>query len=155
MPPERSKQRRQRLALVAHEPVRVVLEDEQVVLAGQLDDAPAALLAQRAAARVLEGRDQVEERGLLAVAQRRLERVGIEAVVVAVEPDDVGAELAQDLQRPVVGRPLDEHALAGGEPLREEDEALERAVRDEDARGVDAVAGGDPLAQRPVPGRGP
>ena len=55
-------QRRQRLSLVAHEPVRVVLEDEQVVLAGELDDPPAALLAQRPAARVLEGRDQIEER---------------------------------------------------------------------------------------------
>ena len=55
-------QRRQRLALVAHEAVRIVLEHQQVVLGRQLGDAAPAIDRQRAAARVLEGRDQVEER---------------------------------------------------------------------------------------------
>src|SRR6185436_3088114 len=36
----------------------------------------------------------------------------------------------------------------------EEDEALERAARDHDARGLDAVLLGEPLAQRPVPAAG-
>ena len=122
------------------------------MLGGQLDDAPPALDAECAAARVLEGGDRIEEGRLLARAQRGLERVRVEPLVVAVQRD-VGAELLEDLQRPVVGRALDEHALAGREPLREEDEALQGAVRDEDARGVDPVPLGEPLAQRRVAGR--
>ena len=120
------------------------------MLLRDLDDAPAALLGQRPPARVLEGRDEIEERRLLAARRAPLERIGVEAFVVAVQADDLGAELAQDLQRPVVGRALDEDALPGRKPLREEDEALERAVGDEDAGRIDAVARRDPFAQRRV-----
>ena len=145
-------ERRQRLALEADEPVRIVLEHEQVVLGRELDDATTAVLRERAPARVLEGREQVEERRRLAARERGLERVRIEAFVVAVERDDLGTELAQDLQGPVVRRPLDEHAPPGSESLRKEDESLQRAVGEEDARGVDAVPFGSPVAQRPVAG---
>ena len=143
-------ERRERLALVAHEPVGIVLEHEQLVLLCELDDPPAALQAQRAAARVLEGRDEVEERGRRAAAKRLLERVGVEPLVVAGEQLDVRAELAEDLQRPVVGRELGEHALAGSEVLGEEHEPLQRAVGQEHTLRVDAVPVGDPLAQRRV-----
>ena len=53
-----------------------------------------------------------------------LERVDVEPVVVHVGSRRVRAELAQDLQRPVVGRRLDEQAPRAGEGAREEDEAL-------------------------------
>ncbi len=103
------------------------------MLPRKLDDPVPALGAQRAPARILEGRDQVEERGRLAGTQRRLERVGVEPVLVAVQGRDLGTELAQDLQRAVVRRLLDEHALPRrGEAPGQEDEALQRAVGQED-----------------------
>ena len=49
-------QRRQRLALVAQHPVRVVLEHEQLAPAGDLDQPPPALERHRHAGGVLEGR---------------------------------------------------------------------------------------------------
>ena len=124
------------------------------MLRGQLGDPAAALDGQRAAAGILEGRDQVEERGV-AGGQLALERLEVEAVIVGRDRDDVGAELPEDLQRPVVGRLLDEHAAARGEPLRQEHEPLQRAVRQEDASRVDVVPRSDPLAQRLIAGRRP
>ena len=55
-------ERRIRLARPAQEAVGVVLDDQDVVLGGQLQHAPAALERHRRAARVLEVRDHVEER---------------------------------------------------------------------------------------------
>ena len=101
---------RQRLAVVADAAVGVVLENRQVVLGGELDEPAAALDPDRAAGRVLERRDRVEERDRPALAQLGLERVEVEALVVHRERHDVRAVARQDLQRPVVGRRLDEHA---------------------------------------------
>ena len=81
-----------------------------------------------------------------------LERVEVEALVVHRERHDLGSVAREDLQRPVVGRPLDEHAprphgeLHGGV----EHEALQAARRQEDAAGLDAVALREHLAQRAV-----
>src|SRR5207248_3519363 len=47
----------------------------------------------------------------------------------------------------------DEDALPRREPLRQEDEALERAVGQEDPGGIDAVPGGEPVSQWAVAGR--
>src|SRR5204863_7626627 len=104
------------------------------------------------ATRVLERRDRVQERRLVAATEFFRERIGIESLVVHRQRDDVGAETREDLQRPVVRRRLDEHAPASAvqELLREEDEGLQRAAREDDARGVDAVPLRDPLAQRAV-----
>ena len=74
-------ERRRRLALVADEPVRVVLEHGHSVRRRELDDAPAPLGRERAAARVLEGRDRVEE-ARLARGELALERVRVETFVV-------------------------------------------------------------------------
>ena len=74
-------QRGRRLPFVADEAVRVVLEHRQPVLGGQLGDAPAPLGRERAAARVLEGRDRVEEADG-PVRELARERVGIEPLVV-------------------------------------------------------------------------
>ena len=70
--------------------------------------------------------------------------------------DDVGAQTSEDLQRPIVGRRLDEHAARPGreELLRVEDEALEPTCRQEDPARIDAVAGAERLAQRRVAAAG-
>ncbi len=94
--------------------------------------------------------------GRRAVAEVALEHLRVEPLVVQRDRDDLGAQPREDLQRPVVRRRLDEHAVAGPDELvGEEAEALERARRHDHARGLDAVAGGDPLAQRPVAAAGP
>ena len=121
------------------------------MFARPLGDAPAALFGERAPARVLEGGDRVEERRAIARREGLLERVDHEPVVVHRQSDDLGAEASEDLQRPVVRRRLDEHPGAGpDELLGQEHEALERAARDDDSRGLDAMARRDPLAERPV-----
>src|SRR5262249_46000529 len=132
------------------EPIRIVLEDEQIALARELDEALPALERQRAPARILEGRDRVQERRLTA---RKL--VGNETVVVHPRADDLGAEPAKDLDRTVVRRRLDERRGAGGwgRP-REDHDARERAARDNDARRLRPVPSRDPLAQRAVAAAG-
>ena len=126
-------QQRRRVALVADEPVRVVLEHRQVVGARELDEPAPALRRQRAAARVLERRDRVEERGT-APGERRLERVEVEPVLVLRHRLDLDPQLGEERERPVVGRRLDEHPAGtlGEERARVEEEALERAVRERD-----------------------
>src|SRR5205814_5092823 len=106
-------------------------------------------------ARVLERRDRVQEGRLRALGERLLERLREQPLVVHREADDVCAEAGEDLQRPVVGRRLDEYPRPGpDELLGEEDEALQRAARDDDAPRLDAVALGDPLAQGRVAAAG-
>ena len=77
----------------------------------------------------------------------------VEAFLVHRHRDDLRSELAEELERPVVRRLLDEHARVAAEALREEDEALEPAVRDEHALALDSVAFGDPVAERLVAAR--
>ena len=144
--------RRERLAVVADAAVRVVLENRQVVRGGDLDEPPAALGSDRAAGRILEGRDRVEERHRPALRELGLERVQVEPLVVHRERHHLGPVARQDLQRPVVGRPLDEHAsrphgeLHGGV----EHEALQATRRQVDAAGLDAVPLREHLPQRAV-----
>ena len=78
---------------------------------------------------ILKGRDRVEERR--PAAELLLERVDVEPVVVLRDRHDLRPELAEDLQRPVVGGCLHKEAPLPGEVVGEEDEPLERAVRDE------------------------
>ena len=141
-----------RLALEADEAVRVVLEDVQAVVRGELRDALPPRLAERSPARVLERRDRVEERDVAPARELGLEHVGVEPLLVHRERDDLGPVPAEDLQRPVVGRPFDEHAARAALELDGgvEDEALEPAGRDEDPARVDAVTRREELAQRAV-----
>jgi hypothetical protein len=84
------------------------------VLGGDLGQAPPALVGQRAAGRVLERRHEVEE--LRRVAGDELgERLGVDAVVVAVHRHEPGAREREALQRGEVGRVLDQDAVAGVE----------------------------------------
>ena len=121
----------------------------------ELDDAPPSLGRERAPARVLEGRNRVEE-ARLARAELTLERVRVETFVVHRDRHDVGAQASEDLQRTIVGRRLDEDAAGPGceELLGIEDEALETTRRHQDPAGIDSVAAGEQLAQRRVASAG-
>ena len=149
-------QRPGRDALVADEPVGVVLEHVDVVLPAELGDTSASLLAERATAGVLEGRDGVEERDVASAGELRLERLRVEPFVVHLERDDVDPLPAQELQRAIVGRALDEHAPGTKRELRGdvEDEPLQSTRREEDPARVDPVTLAEQLPQRPVPATG-
>ena len=130
-PFESSKRRGDRVALEAQHPVRVVLEHDGAGLGGEVEEAPAIRERERPPARVLEGRDRVDD---VALAERAGERVDVEAVVRELHLLDLGAQLAQDRERAVVAGRLDEEARAAlDEVARRECEALERAVRDDHA----------------------
>ena len=109
----------------------------------------------RPAGRVLERRDHVEEGGSPPAPQLGLERVDVDPVLVAPHGRDLGTERAENPERPVVGRRLDEHPLATArEHLREERETLERSVGEHHPCLGDPVLLGDPAAKRRIaPGR--
>ena len=93
--------------------------------------------------------------GWAPVASTPLERGDVDPVGLELDHPHVGAAVAQRQQRAVVRRPLDDHRVAGAdERVEQERVGLHRAVGDEDPLGRDAVALGDPLAQRHVADRG-
>src|SRR6266511_5020410 len=94
--------RRLRLALEAHEAIRVVFEHEELVCARNLDDPPPPRRRERAAARILKGRDRVEKRRFGTITEGGFEGAGVGSLVVLVEPHDLSAALAADIQRPLV-----------------------------------------------------
>ena len=94
--------------------------------------ARAALERHRRAARVLEVRDDVEERRRAALQLGR-ERIRVDAVAVDGDADDVGARALQDQDAAVVGRGLDEHAAV--------------APRASSTPATNAKASSEPLAQ--------
>ena len=149
-------QRRRRGARPAQETVGIVLDDHDVVLLGELEDALAALERHRGAARVLEVRDHVEEGGRLALELGR-QRIGVDAVAVDRNADDVRARALEDQDAAIVGGRLDQHALrrrAREQHVGDERERLERAVGADDALRRGAVARADPAAQTGMPARG-
>ena len=81
-------QGRKRLALVAEQPVRVVLEHEDLALGRELDKPLAPLERHRHAGRVLEARDRVDELRPPALALE----LG-EALLEQVDPHAVGVHL--------------------------------------------------------------
>ena len=117
---------------------------------GQFRDEEPPFRRERPAARVLEGRDRVEEADR-AVREVASERVGIEPLVVHLHRANLGAEAGEELQRPVVGRRLDEDAARPRleELLGVEEEALERAGGEQHSAGIDPVPCREQLAQRP------
>jgi hypothetical protein len=143
-------QRGRRLAPVADEAVGIVLEHGHVQRNGELHHAPAPLDRERAAARVLEGGNRVEE--ARSRAELSLELVRVEPVLVHRQRHHVGAEPREQLERTVVGRPLhDDAARPPREQLLEDEgDALQAAVGEDHARRLDAVARRQGLAQRPV-----
>ena len=131
-------------------PYGIVLDDRKPEAVRELDEPLAPGQREGGATRVLERGDHVEERGRAGPPQVVLERVDIEAVFVDGDADRLGACTAQQDQRPVVGRRLDEHARRARAPdqqLGEEEEGLEAPVRRDDALGGDAVTRTDPGTQ--------
>jgi hypothetical protein len=117
------------------------------VSADDLDDPPPPLGRERPAAWVLERRDRVQKCRLGPLNERGLERIRAQPLLVHGQRDDLCAQLAENLQRAVVSRLLDEDASpVPAEALREEDEALKAAVGHEDTVVLDTVALGDPAA---------
>ena len=109
----------------------------------QLDDVLAALDRERSPARILEGGNRVEEGRLGPALQLALERIGIEPLVVHLDRGHLDAVVTQNQERAIVARRLDQHAAADPAPeevLSQIDEALERAVGEQDLAGIDLVA---------------
>src|SRR5665811_535259 len=126
------------------------IRDRQVVLLRQFDDAPAALDRERAPARILEGGDRVEESRLGPALQLALERLGVEPLVVHRYRAHLDTVIAQNQERTVVARRLDQHAAADAAPeelLGQVDETLQRAVGEQDLARIDRVALAQPLPQ--------
>ena len=144
--------RRRRLLLERELPVGIVLEDPEAVLGRQLQHALALGGGQGATGWVMEVRDQVHELHGWTL-ERPLEGLDVDAVGLQRDADPLGAESLQEQQRAVVGRLLDDHPVArGNQVLEEQRAALQRSVGDHHLVDVgDAVALGDPLTQPRVP----
>ena len=170
-------ERRQRLAAEAQQAVGVVLDDQHLPRAGELDQAPPPRQRHRHPGRVLEGRDRVDEFGPppvgVELGEHGFELLDPHPVLVALDLDDVGLVAAEDRHRARVGRRLADDDVAGvDEGLADEVDRLLAAGGDDHVLGVgkhslgahhlqDAVDGllealGRPVLQglgRPTPGR--
>ena len=140
--------RLQRLALEGQLAVGVVLEDPEVVLGGELDQAPPLLGRERAAGRVVGVGDDVGELDR-PLGERRLQRADVEPVGLERHRHQLDAELLQQQQGAVIGRLLDDHPVARLEQVLEQHRPrLERAVGDHHLRGSRSpMPLGDPLAE--------
>ena len=117
--------------LEVQEAVGVVLDDQDLVLARDLEDLHAALPAERHAGRVLERRDRVEEldppAGRAHPHDGLAQRLGDHALGVHVDVDDLGLERPEDDHRGDVAGPFGQHDVAGVE--EELGDQLERVLR--------------------------
>ncbi len=122
------------------------------MLADDLDETRATIRRKRPPARVLERGNRVQERRSLdAPPELGVERVGIDSLVVHLEPHDLDSLARQDLQRTVVARRLDQHPAGHSRELLRgvEDEALEAADGEDDA-----LRGRLRVAPQPIRGAG-
>jgi hypothetical protein len=127
-------QRRLVVALETEQAVRIVLENERVVLARDVEQRLARGDRERAPARVLKGRDRVDDAAAAGTLQRACERIEVVPVVRERGLLGVGAETPKDRERSVVAGRLDDEAPAlADEVTREEVEPLQRSVRDDQA----------------------
>ncbi len=147
--------RREQLAAEANLAVRIVLEDQEVVLLGEGDELLALLERERAAAGVLVVRDDVRERRAQATLEGGAQGGDVDAVVLERDRGDLGAALLEAEQGAVVAGLLDDHLRARRDELVEQERVgLHRAVRDDHVLGRDAVLLREVLAQRHVPDGG-
>ncbi len=134
------------LTLEPEQSVGVVLDHQDAVGCGNLQDPWPAFERERHACRVVEVRHRVEQldaapRGAQQ-GQRLLERLGDQAVLVHLHVVHVGLVRAEHPERADVGRRLGHHHVAGiDEHSRHQVQALLRARRDHHVVGV----GGDAL----------
>ncbi len=140
--------RLQGLALEGQLPVGVVLEDPEVMLGGELDQAHALLGGEGASGRVVEVGDHVGQLHR-SLGEGGLEGGDLESVLLERHRDQLDAEPLQHQQRAVVGRLLDDHAVTGAEQVLEEHRPrLQRAVGDHHLAVVEAaVPLRDPVAE--------
>jgi hypothetical protein len=123
--------------------------------ARERENAVPALPGKRPAARVLKGRDGVDDGGTGRFGQRALERIHVESLVTERHALDVGAESAEDRERAVIARRFDVEARSlADEVTGDEVEALEGAVGHDDTARGNTVTLRDPFAERPVPAGG-
>ena len=144
----REHRRRQLVGAELDQPVGVVLEDPEVVLGGELDEALALGGGERAAGRVVEVGDDVGELHR-AAGEGRLERVDVEPVGLQRHRHELRAGAAQQQQRAVVGGLLDDHSVARLDHVaKEQRRRLHRAVGEHHVLGLEAVElAGHPLAE--------
>ena len=148
--------RLQRLALEGQLAVGVVLEDPEVVLGGELDQADPLRRRERAARRVVEVGDHVRElHGPL--LERGFEGRDVEPVGLQRHRHQLHPEPLQHQQRAVVGRLLDDHPVAGAQQVLEQHRPrLQRAVGDHHLPVVEpSVPLRDPAAEAGMPDPGP
>jgi hypothetical protein len=134
-------QRGQRLGVEREQAVGVVLDDQQVVLAGDGDHLVPAAQALGDPGRVLEVRDRVEELDSSARGpqrhQGRAERDRVDALVVHADVDDLALVGVEGAQRADVAGPLGQHDVPGiAEHARDKVERLLGAAGDDDVVGV-------------------
>ena len=113
-------------ALEAHEPVRIVLEHDEVVSLRELEHAAAALDGDRAASRILERREQVEQCRPRVAGELPRECLGVDALLIMVDACDVDPVPRRRPQRAVVRRRLDDETPFGCEMADHEIETLDR-----------------------------
>src|SRR5438094_8634729 len=92
-------ERRRSFAVEPDEAVGIVFEHEQVMLACEVDEPAAALARERSAARILERRDRVEERRLVAACECLLEALELKPLLVHRHGHDLHSRGSEDLQR--------------------------------------------------------
>ena len=154
-------ERRQRLALEAQLPVGVVLEDERVVLVGELDQLVPPAQGLGRARGVLEVHDRVDELAAPSLAAQRLEPRadggGHDALGVDGHVEDLRAMALDRDERSRERRGLGDDGVAGiDEGAEGERERVAGAVGDDDVLGLDLepleplVLLADQLAQPPV-----
>jgi hypothetical protein len=134
-------ERREGVALVAEQAVGVVLGDQDLVLARQLDQAAAALEGERDPGRVLEAGHRVDELRTAALRgeprEGELELVEAHAFVVALDLDHVRLVAAEDRHRAGVGGGLADDRIAGiYQRLRDQIDRLLTAGGDDDVLGL-------------------
>ena len=153
--------RRQALAFVPQLAVGRVLEDDDVVLLGELHEPPAPGQAHRATRRVLVVGNGVDELDPLGGAQHLLEGVGVHSLLVHGHRAVVRLARVEGDQRTEEGRPLGDDDVAGvDEQLGREVQALLPALGDQDVvGGARHPVGGEPRSDKcpqlgqPVRGR--
>ena len=133
--------RRQLFAAVAQIPVRVVLQDEHVVLAAQFSQPLPPFSRQRLARRVVEGRNDIDHLGMVFL-HLPLCVVGHDAVFVRFHGDAMSLKHFKNLDAVDKGRRFDEDDVARiDDDLTEKVHRFQAAVDDHDVVrfGMDAL----------------
>ena len=103
---------RNRLTLIAQLKIRIVLENQNVVLLCKLQQLTAALQRHGTSGRVLEGRDNIDELNTLSGGKNLLQLVHTHAFVIHRNTLEVRAEAAERIECADKARPLTDNGVA-------------------------------------------